>query len=241
MTGWPSNPVVYEVNTWPWLSDLRRCLGSEVTLADLPTRAWDELAGAVRMHLAAGDDYQRGLIRFIENHDEPRAAAAFPGGRERAAAVAIATLPGATLWHDGQIPGRRVRLPVFLGRRPDEPADPELVCFYQRLIAVASRLRRGAWSLADVRGWPDNPTHDRVLAWVWRNDRPHVVVAVNLSGQAAQGRIALPWDALRGGQWRLTDVLTNRIFHRDGDELAGPGLYVDLPPWGAHVFELEPR
>ena len=36
--------MVYEIDTWPWLSDLRRCLGSEVTLADLPARARDELA-----------------------------------------------------------------------------------------------------------------------------------------------------------------------------------------------------
>jgi len=93
-------------------------------------RLYDRLAhedaGAVRMHLGAGQDYQRRLIRFIENHDEPRAAAAMPGGRDRAAAIAVATLPGATLWHDGQFEGRRVRLPVFLGRRPDEPADEDL-------------------------------------------------------------------------------------------------------------------
>ena len=38
----------------------------------------------------------------------------------------IATLPGATLWHEGQFDGWRVRLPVFLGRRPVEPNDAEL-------------------------------------------------------------------------------------------------------------------
>ena len=80
----------------------------------------------MREHLGAGPDYQRRLIRFIENHDEPRAAAALPGGRDRPAAVAVATLPGATLWHEGQFEGRRVQLPVFLGRRPDEPIDEDL-------------------------------------------------------------------------------------------------------------------
>src|SRR5215470_10576118 len=100
-------------------------------------RLYDRLAGenaaAVRGHLGAGRDYQDKLIRFIENHDEPRAATALPGGRDRAAAVAVATLPGATLWHDGEFEGRRVRLPVFLGRRPDEPADEDLRRFYHRL------------------------------------------------------------------------------------------------------------
>ena len=54
-----------------------------------------ESAASVRGHLAAGLDYQNRLLRFLENHDEPRAAATFaPPARNRALAVAIATLPG---------------------------------------------------------------------------------------------------------------------------------------------------
>ena len=44
MTGWPSAPVVYEVDTWPWLSGLRRRVGAEATLADVPGDVWDEVA-----------------------------------------------------------------------------------------------------------------------------------------------------------------------------------------------------
>jgi hypothetical protein len=44
MTGWPCAPVVYEVDTWPWLSDLRRRLGAAATLADLPSAVWEDLA-----------------------------------------------------------------------------------------------------------------------------------------------------------------------------------------------------
>jgi hypothetical protein len=207
-------------------------------------RLYDRLAHedatAVRLHLGAEYDYQRRLLRFIENHDEPRAATALPGGRDRAAATAVATLPGAVLWHDGQFEGRHVQLPVFLGRRPDEPVDDNLRQFYHRLIAAAADVRRGSWSLLDVTGWPDNPTHDDVLAWAWHDGRPHHLVAVNLSGHGSQGRVAVPLDDLRGRQWRLTDLLDGRVYDRDGDELAGPGLYVDLPPWGAHVLAVEP-
>ena len=80
----------------------------------------------VRDHLRGDPGYQAKLVRFLENHDEPRIASCLPGDAERAAAVAIATLPGATLWHEGQFEGRRVRPPVFLSRRPDEPPDAEL-------------------------------------------------------------------------------------------------------------------
>jgi hypothetical protein len=41
-------------------------------------RLWDRLlrgdVGSVHAHLTAGLDYQRHLARFIENHDERRAA-----------------------------------------------------------------------------------------------------------------------------------------------------------------------
>jgi hypothetical protein len=199
-----------------------------------------ENADAVRKHLGAGRDYQRRLVRFIENHDEPRAAAAFPGGRDHAVAVAIATLPGATLWHDGQLDGRRVQLPVFLSRRPVEPVDEELRRFYRRLLGVAGDLRRGKWMLLDCRGWPDNPTHQDLLAWAWHAELPHHLVVVNLSGHGSQARMPLPWPCLRRGRWRLADLLDGQMYDRDGDELVDPGLYVDLPPWGAHVFLVEP-
>jgi hypothetical protein len=206
-------------------------------------RLYDRLAhdsaDAVRKHLGAGIRYQKGLVRFIENHDEPRAAAALPGGRDRAAAVAVATLPGATLWHDGQFEGRRVQLPVFLARRPDEPPDGELRRFYHRLIGVAGGLRHGAWTLLDCHGWPDNRTSDQLLAWAWHADLPHHAVVVNLAAQPSQGRVLLPWPGLRGRPWRLTDLLDDRAFDRAGDELVDAGLYVDLPPWGAHVLALE--
>ena len=73
-------------------------------------------AESVRLHLCADLAYQEKLLRFIENHDEPRAAATFSPAKERAAAVTMATLPGARLFHEGQFEGRKVRLPVFLAQ-----------------------------------------------------------------------------------------------------------------------------
>jgi hypothetical protein len=195
-----------------------------------------ENAEAVRKHLTAGRSYQDRLLRFIENHDEPRSRTAFPGGRDRAAAVTVATLPGATMWHDGQFEGFRQHLPVFLGRRPAEPASDDLRAFYRRLLAVVAGMRRGEWTLVESRGWPDNATHDNVLAWAWHDGTPHHVTVVNLSDRPAQARIVLPWPSLGGQSWRLLDLLSGRTFDRSGDEMAKEGLYVDLPAWGSHLF-----
>jgi hypothetical protein len=208
-------------------------------------RLYDRLgsgdAGAVRQHLEAGLDYQRRLIRFIENHDEPRAAATFDASRHRVAAAAIATLPGATLWHDGQFEGRRVHPSVFLARQADEPIDEDLRRFYRQLLAaVAGGVRQGDWRLLECRGWADNPSHRDMLAWAWYGDLPQHAVVVNLAGHRSQCRVPLPWPALGGRRWRLADLLGGQTFDRDGDELVDPGLFVDLPPGGAHLLAVAP-
>ena len=201
-------------------------------------RLYDRLAHedaeAVRGHLQAGRDYQEKLLRFIENHDEPRAAATFPPDRARAAAVAFSTLQGARLFHDGQLDGHRVHIPVFLARGPDEPADADLRGFYERLLRAlaGSGLRDGDWRLCETSGWPDNDTHRHLLAWCW--DR--ALAVVNYGAASAQARVHLPWDDLAGRDWALTDRLSGARFTRGGDELAREGLYVALDPWGFHFL-----
>jgi hypothetical protein len=129
-----------------------------------------ESAESVRGHLQADAAYQERLIRFIENHDEPRAAATFEPAKARAAAVVMSTLQGACLYHDGQLEGRRTRIPVFLGRGPDEPADGDLRAFYDRLLrAIAdAQLRDGDWRLCETAGWPDNDSHRQLVSCAGR-------------------------------------------------------------------------
>jgi hypothetical protein len=182
--------------------------------------------------------YQERLLRFIENHDEPRAAATFGPGKARAAAVAMSTLQGARMYHDGQFEGRRTHIPVFLGRGPDEPADDDLRAFYERLLrAVAeSDLRHGDWRLCECEGWPDNDSYRRLVAWGWSGADARHLVVVNLSDAPAQARVRLPWTGLAGRTWELTDRLDGRRFERDGDALADAGLYVELGPWSFHFL-----
>ena len=81
---------------------------------------------AIRLHLSGDPAYQHKLVRFIENHDEPRSAATLDPEKAGAASVVVATLPGARLFYDGQFEGRKVKLPVQLGRQPEEYPDREL-------------------------------------------------------------------------------------------------------------------
>ncbi len=205
-------------------------------------RLYDRLehdnAESVHLHLCADLAYQEKLLRFIENHDEPRAAATFATAKERAAAVTTSTLPGARLFHEGQFQGRKVRLPVFLGRRPQEAADKELQDFYQRLLAAIDSpvFREGQWNQCAHTGWPDNPSYQNIVAWRWNKDEERYLIVVNLSDGAAQALVQVPWDDLGGHNWKLTDRLSGVMYQRFGDEVRSSGLYVDLAPWGFHFL-----
>jgi hypothetical protein len=199
-------------------------------------------AESVRLHVCADLSYQHGLVRFLENHDEPRAAATFAAEKVRAAAVAVLTLPGAKLLHEGQFEGRRVRLPVFLRRRPDESPDSDLQAFYQRLLRETARevFRKGRWRLCDRSGWPDNPSNLNILAWCWELADERYLVAVNFSGTPSQAVIRIPWEDLRGRVWRLSELLSVESYERAGEEMADSGLFVSLGSWQWHFFRLDP-
>ena len=206
-------------------------------------RLYDRLehdnAESVRLHLFADLGYQEKLLRFLENHDEPRAAATFSPEKEWAAAVTISTLPGARLFHEGQFEGRKVRLPVFLGRRPAEPIDEPLQAFYAKLLAAinAPVFRDGEWKLCDRSGWPDNPKFQNRVAWSLAKDHDRRLIVVNLSDSGVQARVQVPWCEVRGQTWRLADALSDASYDRDGDDMLSPGLYVELGPWDCHLFQ----
>jgi hypothetical protein len=193
----------------------------------------------LRLHLCADLSYQSKLLRFIENHDEPRAAATFSPEKQHAVALVAATLPGTKLFHEGQFEGRKVRLPVFLGRQPQEHFDRNLYGFYRRLLEAVHRpaLRDGQWSLCDRTGWPDNSSFRNLLAWTWVLNEERYMIVVNISDGPVQGRILIPWAETGVGSWQLIDLLSEAFYERNGDELRSPGLYVELGPWNFHFLQ----
>jgi hypothetical protein len=105
------------------------------------------------------------------------------------------------------------------------------------LLPAAATVRDGEWRLLDT-GWPDNDSHQHLIAHSWTGTHARHIVIVNYSGTPAQARVPLSWPDLAGRACRLTDLLSARTYDRDGDELLAPGLYVDLPAWQSHVLTL---
>jgi glycosidase len=211
-------------------------------------RLYDRLrqgdAGGIRAHLGAALDYQDRLARFLENHDELRAATAFPGPRHQAAAIVTYFAPGLRFFHQGQLDGARVRVPVHLCRAPIEAPDAEIAAFYDRLLAALGTFdgfRNGVWApIPPQPAWAGNPTWQDFIAYAWRSsDGVGYVVVVNYSDHQAQCRLRLPFAGMAGIQFRLVDVMGSEIYWRDGDALNDVGFYIDLGAWRFNVFRLD--
>jgi hypothetical protein len=183
-------------------------------------------------------------VRFIENHDEPRSAAVFAPARLRSAAVVAALAPGAFLCHQGQMQGWRIRPPMQLGRRPPEPDDPDIVAFYEALLAVARRpeARTGRWQFLPVsQAWEGNRSWQGFVVWRWGDEAGReLVVVVNLGRHRSQCLVRMPPALYAGRAWTLRDLMGPETYDRDGDEMSGRGLFLDMEAGGFHAFAVEP-
>jgi glycosidase len=206
-------------------------------------RLRDKHARAVREHFYAGMDYQNKLTRFLENHDEPRAAATFAADVHQAAALLTFLSPGMRFFHQGQFQGCKKRISPHLGRAPKEPVNQELDSFYDRLLGLLRLpiVREGQWRLNECApAWEGNGTWDNFVSFSWSGSPEEwVVVAVNYASHQGQCYVKLPLANLEGSQWRLRDQLSSASYDRNGADLHHRGLYLDMPAWGYHVFKAE--
>ena len=209
-------------------------------------RLYDRLAEGharpVREHLSAGLDFQNHLARFLENHDEPRAAATFTTEAHRAAAIVTFLTPGLRFFHQGQREGKQVRIPVHLGRGPSEASESGIAAFYDGLLECLKdpAFRDGDWQLLECRpAWHGNGTWDSFVAFAWTGpDQTCRLVAVNYAAHQSQCYVTMPWRDLDGRTWRLQDLMGSAVYDREGADLARQGLYLDMPARGYHVFAL---
>ena len=127
-------------------------------------------------------------------------------------------------------------------RAPIETPNERLQDFYERLLSALRRptLRDGEWRLLECSpAWDGNWTWDGFLACGWQRDTSRVLVVVNYAGNQGQCYVRVPFADLSGRAVGLTDLMNGARYERDGSDLASRGLYVDLPAWGYHVFDVE--
>jgi len=208
-------------------------------------RLYDRLHGGsgreVREHLLAAPDYQARSTRFLENQDEPRASEVFPPDIHRAAAVVAFLVPGMRFFHEGQREGRHVKVSMHVGRRPVEEPDAAVVTFYDHLLACVGRpeVHEGEWDLWTCRSaWEGNGTWQDLIVFTWTHGERRLLVVVNYAPRQGQCYVTLELHGLAGRTFTLVDLLSDTRYERDGDGLGANGLYLDMPAWGHHVFEM---
>ncbi len=195
----------------------------------------------IRDHLHADLEFQSRSVRFLENHDEARILGNFHSKRVEAMALVTYTIPGIRFFNWGQWEGRRLRLPVQLGREALEPAcycgvysdvqiqklneavQPLCRCtfsFYDRLLQILRQpvLQRGNWSQISIPRTPES-----LMAWRWSLDNEHRIILVNYSNAGNSGHIDLNGyevtsitDELSQQSWEVDDHFAFRLYPWQG-------------------------
>ncbi len=199
----------------------------------------DANPGGVRGCLSASLDYQNHLARFLENHDENRSAAVFQGGRLIAAGTLMATLPGMRFYYQGELEGAKIRLPITLRMAADEPPDPAISAFFQKILKITNEdvFHSGGWSLLPIVNEGDD-TSGNLAVYQWRSENAWKIVAVNIVGMASQGRVRLGNLVSPSKQYVFYDELHDVRYPRSGEELRNIGLFVRREAFDAHLFDV---
>jgi len=202
------------------------------------------------MRLLGNDFLSRG-VHFIENHDEERAMNILGEERQRAAATALCTLPGMALLHQGQMDGKRERLPVQRAVSiHQEPANAGLRAFYEGLLKATSRplFREGRLNVL----YSNNSSF---ISYARVDDNQKAVVIINTSSHLQKGTVTLtPGVNLKSGvAYELQDLFydlkspeikrlstVHPTYKCKAAHLINHGLYVELAPFDAHIFMIEP-
>lgn len=198
-------------------------------------------ARSIHLHWLADSQYQRRLVRFLENHDEPRIASRLSKPQHFAAAILCYLSEGLKFFHEGQLEGRQIKISPHVARRREEPVDVDIESFYLRLLKLLKKdvFERGRWMLLDPKpAWDGNQTFENILAFRWKDPEfRHLLVIVNYSPCEAQGRVRLSIDRNCVSHVHFEDCMSgeSREFHRG--ELFNPGMLVKLQPWQFLVLE----
>jgi len=195
---------------------------------------------SIKDHLNAELSYQDRSVRFLENHDEDRASVKFGRERSLAAAVIISTIPGITFYFDGQCAGKRIKLPLQLGREPEEKQDEKIKEYYSNLFTITRDeiFRNGEWKLLEPL--PVNlsdQSYENLLAWEFRSQDQLRIIVVNYNNITSRCRLKFNLDT-NLTEIQLNDLLNKTTYKRSVKEISEKGLFVELKSFNSHIFSI---
>ena len=205
----------------------------------------------VLSHLKGGWAFQAKTARFLENHDENRAHHSFGPHRMPAVAALMGSLPGLRFYHQGQLEGKSLRIPVQLCRSQSESPQSEIKHVYERILTVtnAPAYHSHDWKLLAMQSAGDD-SFQSLIGYVWSTEPASKtdgsvipdtrLVVVNLGCNPAMASMAMPTDFSVAPQWEFTDELNGQSYVRDASDLTMHGMFVRLEGAAAHMFSVRP-
>ena len=194
--------------------------------------------GSIKDHLHAEKDYQKKSVRFLENHDEDRAVVKFGKEKSLAAAVVISTIQGMVFYYEGQFEGKKIKLPVQLGREPVEKPDKRTYDFYLHLLKITNQkiFKEGEWQFLEPLTVGGNDlTMKNLLAWEWRLENEVRIVVINYNN--ATSRCRLKFDVSSDAvEINLVDLINDISYNRSASEILQKGLFIELKSFNSHIF-----
>jgi hypothetical protein len=196
----------------------------------------------VYLHLKAEIDYQKKLVRFIENHDEMRSMVAFGPDKVKAAATIFSTLPGMRMYFHGQTEGKQIRLPIQIRQARTEAVNIEIKDFYDKLLSEVNEsiYHFGQWRLVEVFPEADN-TAENLIACSWKLGEMVRLIITNLSPQPSQGRVRFQEVISELQDYLLIDKLSGKTGSYPGKLICHPGLLVKLPGYRSQILEIQEK
>ncbi len=192
----------------------------------------------IKDHLKADQDFQFKSARFLENHDENRAVTKFGKAKSYAAAVLISTIQGMKFYYDGQFVGKKIKLPVQLGREPIEKISSSAKSFYSKLLQITNEeiFFNGNWEMTEpLTAGGNDLSYQNLFAWVWKHESEGRLIVINFADKISYGRVKFNFNN-NSTSLLMKDLLTDIIYDRSANDIREKGLFVELKPFQSHIF-----
>lgn len=195
---------------------------------------------SIKSHLMADKSFSQKSMRFLENHDEPRAVVKFGIDKSLAAAVLISTIEGMKFYFDGQFEGSSIKLPVQLNRKPIEPINQKIKNYYDKILSISKEkiFIEGDWKMLNPISTGENDqSYNNIFAWQWLLNNQIRIVAINYSDSVSYCR--LKFDVpIEKSEIKLVDMITDTAYVRSISEIATQGLFIELQSFQSQIFSL---
>jgi hypothetical protein len=202
-------------------------------------RFQEEDADKTLGHLKADINFQNKSLRFLENHDEKRAFDNF--GIDTIVYWSILNfLNGGILIHEGQSKGYVKKIPVQLGRYPEEEPNSEILAFYLRSFDLLRKRKSLEYFEPEYFQYENNPSE--ILTRIVFNTNHWEILIWNPHDFIVSGRIkinlTLPESIHLSDNCLFRDIIRNDYYSHNTKDILEQGLYFKLNPNQSHWMVL---